>query len=148
MCTGALSNHHGDATGLQLHGQKRGSSVDIWAAGGEHRVRGEKLNNRDLITGFHSFIAHSSPPGRYVIEPYHKYPNLLDILFSFLKSEQPTGIRREVRHHTYLSALCNCLPALSAGVGGTCARPPRGSGSLQAQAAAEEPPAQQDGDTS
>lgn len=32
----------------------------------------------------------------YVIEPYFKYPNLLEILFSFLKTEQTTGIRREV----------------------------------------------------
>ena len=35
---------------------------------------------------------------RYVIEPYHEFPNLLDILFSFLKTEQPAGIRREVGH--------------------------------------------------
>ena len=33
---------------------------------------------------------------RYVIEPYHKYPNLLDVLFNFLKTEQATGVRREV----------------------------------------------------
>ena len=32
-----------------------------------------------------------------MIEPYHEYPNLLDILFSFLKTEQPTGIRRGQR---------------------------------------------------
>ena len=32
----------------------------------------------------------------YVIQPYHNYPNLLDILFSFLKVEQMAGIRREV----------------------------------------------------
>lgn len=32
----------------------------------------------------------------YVVEPYQKYPNLLDILFSFLKSQQTIGIRREV----------------------------------------------------
>ena len=32
----------------------------------------------------------------YVVEPYHKYPNLLDVLFFFLKTEQTTGIRREV----------------------------------------------------
>jgi len=31
-----------------------------------------------------------------VIQPYHNYPNLLDILFSFLKVEQMAGIRREV----------------------------------------------------
>jgi len=33
---------------------------------------------------------------RYVIEPYHRYPNLLDILFNFLKTEQTSGVRREV----------------------------------------------------
>lgn len=33
---------------------------------------------------------------RYVIVPYHKYPNLLDVLFNFLKTEQTTGVRREV----------------------------------------------------
>jgi FKBP12-rapamycin complex-associated protein len=32
----------------------------------------------------------------YVIEPYHEFPNLLDILFSFLKTEQPSGVKREV----------------------------------------------------
>ena len=31
-----------------------------------------------------------------MIEPYFKYPNLLEILFSFLKTEQTAGIRREV----------------------------------------------------
>ena len=38
---------------------------------------------------------------RYVIEPYHEFPNLLDILFSFLKTEQPSGVKREV--HIYIS---------------------------------------------
>ena len=40
--------------------------------------------------------------GSYVVEPYHKYPNLLDILFGFLKTEQTTGIRREVSGETGL----------------------------------------------
>ncbi len=31
-----------------------------------------------------------------MVEPYHKYPSLLDILFNFLKTEQTRGIRREV----------------------------------------------------
>ncbi len=31
-----------------------------------------------------------------MIEPYHKYPNLLDVLFNFLKTEHATGVRREV----------------------------------------------------
>lgn len=31
----------------------------------------------------------------YVIEPYQKYPGLLDILMKFLKTEQSKGIRRE-----------------------------------------------------
>ena len=31
-----------------------------------------------------------------MIEPYHKYPNLLDILFNFLKTEHATDVRREV----------------------------------------------------
>ena len=35
-------------------------------------------------------------PLRYVIEPYHKYPNLLDILFNFLKTEHSRDMRREV----------------------------------------------------
>lgn len=35
----------------------------------------------------------------YVVEPYQKYPSLLDILFSFLKSQQTIGIRREVFSH-------------------------------------------------
>ena len=32
----------------------------------------------------------------YVIDPYNEYPNLLDVLFNFLKTEQTQGIRREV----------------------------------------------------
>ncbi|WAR26259.1 MTOR-like protein [Mya arenaria] len=32
----------------------------------------------------------------YVVEPYKKYPKLLEILLEFLKTEQATGIRREV----------------------------------------------------
>ncbi len=32
----------------------------------------------------------------YVVEPYYTYPNILDILFNFLKVEHMTGIRREV----------------------------------------------------
>ena len=33
---------------------------------------------------------------RYVVEPYRKYPNLLEVLLNFLKTEQAIGIRREV----------------------------------------------------
>ena len=33
---------------------------------------------------------------RYVVEPYRKYPNLLEVLLNFLKTEQAPGIRREV----------------------------------------------------
>jgi len=32
----------------------------------------------------------------YVVEPYRKYPNLLEVLLNFLKTEQAPGIRREV----------------------------------------------------
>ena len=32
----------------------------------------------------------------YVIEPYQKYPMLLDVLLTFLKTEQSASIRREV----------------------------------------------------
>ncbi|XP_062572359.1 serine/threonine-protein kinase mTOR-like [Saccostrea cucullata] len=32
----------------------------------------------------------------YVIEPYKRYPSLLEVLLNFLKTEQATGIRREV----------------------------------------------------
>ncbi|KAL5013846.1 hypothetical protein ScPMuIL_008116 [Solemya velum] len=32
----------------------------------------------------------------YVVEPYRKYPALLEVLLSFLKTEQSPGIRREV----------------------------------------------------
>ncbi|XP_027052994.1 serine/threonine-protein kinase mTOR [Pocillopora verrucosa] len=31
----------------------------------------------------------------YVVEPYRKYPNLLEVLLNFLKTEQAIGIRRE-----------------------------------------------------
>lgn len=30
-----------------------------------------------------------------VVEPYSKYPNLLDVLLNFLKTEQSISIRRE-----------------------------------------------------
>ena len=33
---------------------------------------------------------------RYVVEPYRKYPNLLEVLLNFLKNEQSPGIRKEV----------------------------------------------------
>ena len=36
---------------------------------------------------------------RYVIEPYFTYPNLMDVLANFLKTEQTQGIRREVILH-------------------------------------------------
>lgn len=32
----------------------------------------------------------------YVVEPYRKYPSLLEVLLNFLKAEQNQGIRREV----------------------------------------------------
>lgn len=32
----------------------------------------------------------------YVVEPYRKYPHLLEVLLNFLKTEQSPGIRREV----------------------------------------------------
>lgn len=33
----------------------------------------------------------------YVVEPYRKYPTLLEVLLNFLKTEQNQGTRREVR---------------------------------------------------
>lgn len=33
----------------------------------------------------------------YVVEPYRKYPSLLEVLLNFLKTEQNQGIRREVK---------------------------------------------------
>ncbi|KAM6906817.1 serine/threonine-protein kinase mTOR-like [Lycodopsis pacificus] len=42
----------------------------------------------------------------YVVEPYRKYPSLLDVLLNFLKTEQNQGIRREYErlsfeYHTF-----------------------------------------------
>ena len=37
---------------------------------------------------------------RYVVEPYIKYPNLLEVLLNFLKNEQSPGIRKEVKKVT------------------------------------------------
>lgn len=34
----------------------------------------------------------------YVVEPYRKYPSLLEVLLNFLKTEQNQGIRREVKY--------------------------------------------------
>lgn len=36
----------------------------------------------------------------YVVEPYRKYPSLLEVLLNFLKTEQNQGIRREVCRDT------------------------------------------------
>lgn len=36
----------------------------------------------------------------YVVEPYKRYPHLLEVLLNFLKTEQALSIRREVRYHT------------------------------------------------
>ena len=33
----------------------------------------------------------------YVVEPYKKYPQLLEVLLHFLKTEQALSIRREVK---------------------------------------------------
>jgi len=41
----------------------------------------------------------------YVVEPYKRYPKLLEILLDFLKTEQATGIRREVGRFTLLPVL-------------------------------------------
>jgi len=41
----------------------------------------------------------------YVVEPYKRYPKLLEILLDFLKTEQATGIRREVGRVTLLPVL-------------------------------------------
>lgn len=34
----------------------------------------------------------------YVVEPYKKYPSLMEVILNFLKTEQSSTIRREVRH--------------------------------------------------
>lgn len=64
----------------------------------------------------------------YVVEPYRKYPTLLEVLLNFLKTEQNQGTRREVwtwSYHTTisksflgkeLSNQCVCID--SAGEGG------------------------------
>lgn len=38
----------------------------------------------------------------YVVEPYRKYPTLLEVLLNFLKTEQNQGTRREVRSMLHL----------------------------------------------
>lgn len=58
----------------------------------------------------------------WVVEPYIKYPNLLDILISILKTEQAHGIRRETmkvmgvlgaldpyRHKVFLVLILDCV---------------------------------------
>ena len=49
---------------------------------------------------YHTYHIHIN---RYVIEPYNKYPELLGILFNFLKTEQSMGIRREVYMYVHRS---------------------------------------------
>lgn len=39
----------------------------------------------------------------YVIEPYKKYPALLDVLLNFLKTEPSINIRREVYYYSISS---------------------------------------------
>lgn len=41
----------------------------------------------------------------YVVEPYRKYPTLLEVLLNFLKTEQNQGTRREVRTQSFLRIL-------------------------------------------
>lgn len=41
----------------------------------------------------------------YVVEPYRKYPTLLEVLLNFLKTEQNQGTRREVRTQSLLTIL-------------------------------------------
>lgn len=41
----------------------------------------------------------------YVVEPYRKYPTLLEVLLNFLKTEQNQGTRREVRTQSFLTIL-------------------------------------------
>lgn len=41
----------------------------------------------------------------YVVEPYRKYPTLLEVLLNFLKTEQNQGTRREVRTQSFLTVL-------------------------------------------
>lgn len=38
----------------------------------------------------------------YVVEPYRKYPTLLEVLLNFLKTEQNQGTRREVGNKAHL----------------------------------------------
>lgn len=38
----------------------------------------------------------------YVVEPYRKYPTLLEVLLNFLKTEQNQGTRREVGNVAHL----------------------------------------------
>lgn len=40
----------------------------------------------------------------YVVEPYRKYPTLLEVLLNFLKTEQNQGTRREVHSTATCSA--------------------------------------------
>lgn len=46
----------------------------------------------------------------YVVEPYRKYPSLLEVLLNFLKTEQNQGIRREV--YT-VASISLCAPPLT-----------------------------------
>lgn len=45
----------------------------------------------------------------YVVEPYRKYPTLLEVLLNFLKTEQNQGTRREVGNMANLCSLKTLL---------------------------------------
>lgn len=48
----------------------------------------------------------------YVVEPYRKYPALLEVLLNFLKTEQSLSIRREVSGSSVLIALQQFSPII------------------------------------
>ena len=75
------------------HRVSKGERVDLWTAGREHRVsKGRVWTYMGSWFPYITYILYFS----YVIEPYHQYPNLLDILFTYLKTEHAVEVRREV----------------------------------------------------
>lgn len=92
----AFPYHHGHAAGLFFTGQKTSESQESRAL-----LSAELCQTQSLSLTVHQValwtLGQQVASTGYVVEPYRKYPSLLEVLLNFLKTEQNQGIRREVR---------------------------------------------------
>lgn len=103
----AFPHHHGHAAGLVVAGKKTSESHE---PRGELSAQPRKVQSLPLT--FHQValwtLGQQVASTGYVVEPYRKYPSLLEVLLNFLKTEQNQGIRREVRTSVPEFFILNC----------------------------------------